>query len=76
MNDLVSQIAKHLVDRPEEVMVRTVEGTNTMVLELYVNKSDVGKIIGKQGRTAHALRTLVGAVSSKINKRAVLEIIE
>ena len=76
MDRLVVQIAQSLVDRPQDVLVRTIEGANTMVLELRVAKEDVGKVIGKQGKTAHAMRTLIGAVSSKINKRAVLEIIE
>lgn len=76
MDQLIVHIAQSLVDRPQDVVVRTIEGASTMVLELRVAKEDVGKVIGKQGKTAHAMRTLIGAVSSKINKRAVLEIIE
>jgi uncharacterized protein len=76
MSQLVSQIAQALVDKPQEVMVRGLESTNTMVLELHVGKGDVGKVIGRHGRTAQAIRTLVGAVSAKIKKRTVLEIID
>jgi predicted RNA-binding protein YlqC (UPF0109 family) len=76
MDQLIIHIAQSLVDRPQDVLVRTIEGASTMVLELHVAKEDVGKVIGKQGKTAHAMRILIGAVSSKINKRAVLEIIE
>ena len=68
MSQLVSQIAQALVDKPQEVMVRGLESTNTMVLELHVGKGDVGKVIGRHGRTAQAIRTLVGAVSAKISK--------
>ena len=57
-------------------MVRGLEGANTMVLELHVGQGDVGKVIGRKGRTAQAIRTLVGAVSAKIKKRTVLEIID
>jgi len=64
------------VDRPQDVLVNAIEGNNTMVLELRVAKEDIGKVIGKQGRTAQAMRTIIGAVSSKIKKRAVLEIVE
>jgi len=73
---LVTQIAQSLVDRPEDVLVNAIEVGHTMVLELRVAKEDIGKVIGKQGRTAQAMRTLIGAVSSKIKKRAVLEILE
>ena len=76
MSQLVNLIAQALVDEPREVMVRGLEGVNTLVLELHVAKGDVGKVIGKNGRTAHAIRTLVGAVSAKIKKRTVLEIID
>ena len=76
MDQLIVHIAQSLVDRPQDVVVKTIEGASTMVLELRVAKEDVGKVIGKQGKTAHAMRTLIGAVSSKLNKRAVLEIIE
>lgn len=73
---LVTQIAQSLVDRPQDVLVNAIEGNNTMVLELRVAKEDIGKVIGKQGRTAQAMRTIIEAVSSKIKKRAVLEIID
>ena len=76
MGQLVSVIARHLVDRPQEVLVRGLEGANTMVLELHVAKEDVGKVIGRDGRTAQAIRTLVRAVSAKLRKRTVLEIID
>ena len=76
MKDLVSYIAQALVDRPEEVSVTEIEGNQTSVLELKVAKEDIGKVIGKQGRTARAMRTILGAASAKIKKRTVLEIIE
>ncbi|RJQ87560.1 MAG: KH domain-containing protein [Desulfobacteraceae bacterium] len=76
MDQLITRIAKSLVDQPENVMVTTVNGSQTMVLELRVAKEDVGKVIGKQGRTAQAMRMLLAAVSSKAKKRTVLEIIE
>jgi predicted RNA-binding protein YlqC (UPF0109 family) len=64
------------VDRPEEVAVTEIEGEQTSVIELKVAKEDLGKVIGKQGRTARAMRTILSAASTKINKRSVLEIIE
>jgi predicted RNA-binding protein YlqC (UPF0109 family) len=76
MKELVTYIARSLVDKPEEVSVAEVEGNQTTVLELTVAKEDLGKVIGKQGRTAQAMRTILSAVSSKIKKRTVLEIIE
>jgi hypothetical protein len=76
MKDLINYIAQALVDRPEEVSVTEVEGKQTSVLELKVAKEDLGKVIGKQGRTARAMRTILGAASAKIKKRTVLEIIE
>jgi hypothetical protein len=76
MKDLISYIAQALVDRPEEVSVTEVEGSQTSVLELKVAKEDLGKVIGKQGRTARAMRTILSAASAKIKKRTVLEIIE
>ena len=76
MKQLVEMIAKALVDKPDEVEVTEVEGEQTTVVELKVAKDDLGKIIGKQGRTARALRTILGAASTKIRKRSVLEIIE
>jgi predicted RNA-binding protein YlqC (UPF0109 family) len=76
MKDLVKYIAQALVDYPEQVSVNEVIGNQTSVLELKVAKEDLGKIIGKQGRTARAIRTLLSAASAKIKKRTVLEIIE
>jgi uncharacterized protein len=76
IDELVTQIAQSLVDRPQDVLVNAVEGNHTTVLELRVAKEDIGKVIGKQGRTAQAMRTLIGAVSARIKKRAVLEIVE
>jgi predicted RNA-binding protein YlqC (UPF0109 family) len=76
MQDLIGYIAKALVDSPEQVMVTEVEGRHTTVLELRVAKNDMGKIIGKQGRTAQAIRTILSAASGKTRKRYVLEIIE
>ncbi|BBO71508.1 UPF0109 protein [Desulfosarcina alkanivorans] len=76
MKELVTTIARSLVDKPDQVSVAEVEGNQTTVLELTVAKEDLGKVIGKQGRTAQAMRTILSAVSSKIKKRTVLEIIE
>jgi predicted RNA-binding protein YlqC (UPF0109 family) len=76
MKDLIAYIAKALVDRPEEVVVTEIEGEQTYVIELKVAKEDIGKVIGKQGRTAQAIRTILSAASTKINKRSVLEILE
>jgi predicted RNA-binding protein YlqC (UPF0109 family) len=76
MKDLIVYIAKALVDKPEEVSVNEIDGEQTSVIELKVAKEDLGKVIGKQGRTARAIRTILGAASTKIRKRAVLEIIE
>jgi hypothetical protein len=76
MKELVKYIAQALVDCPDQVSVTEVEGNQTSVLELKVAKEDLGKVIGKQGRTARAIRTLVSAASAKIKKRMVLEIIE
>jgi predicted RNA-binding protein YlqC (UPF0109 family) len=74
--ELVEMIAKALVDKPEEVMVRPVEGEQVRVLELRVDPSDLGKIIGKKGRTAKSIRTLLGAAGMKLKKRFTLEILE
>ena len=74
--ELVEYIAKSLVDSPEQVEVLEAEGEQGAVLELSVSHDDLGKIIGKQGRTARAIRTLLGAVSAKTKKRVVLEILE
>jgi uncharacterized protein len=76
MKELIEMIAKALVDNPEQVKVAEVEGEQTTVLELRVAQSDLGKVIGKQGRTARAIRTLLGAAGMKIRKRFVLEILE
>ena len=76
MRELILYIAKALVDNPEQVSVDEIEGNQTSVLELKVAKEDLGKVIGKQGRTARAMRTILSASSAKIKKRTVLEIIE
>jgi predicted RNA-binding protein YlqC (UPF0109 family) len=76
MKDLIEYIAKALVDHPEEVRVVEVVGEKTSVIELSVAKEDLGKVIGKQGRTARAIRTILTAASTKLKKRSVLEIIE
>jgi uncharacterized protein len=76
MKELIGFIARALVDHPDEVSVDEVEGNQTSVLELKVAKVDLGKVIGKQGRTARALRTILSAAAAKENKRTVLEIIE
>ncbi len=76
MKELVELIAKALVDSPDEVKVLEVVGEQTTVLELKVAQSDLGKVIGKQGRTARAIRTLLGAAGMKLRKRFVLEILE
>ena len=76
MREMIEMIAKALVDKPDEVAVTEVEGEQTTVIELKVAKDDLGKIIGKEGRTARSIRTILGAASTKIRKRAVLEIIE
>ena len=75
MKNLIEFIAKALVDHPEEVQVSEVEGEQTTVLELKVAQNDLGKVIGKQGRTARALRTILSAASTKAKKRTVLEIL-
>ena len=76
MKELIEMIAKALVDSPEQVVVTEVVGEQTTVLELKVAQSDLGKIIGKQGRTARAIRILLGASGMKLRKRFVLEILE
>ena len=77
MKEFIEFIAKHLVDNPDGVAIEEKSGDEKKyIYTLKVSAEDVGKVIGKQGKTAHAMRTLIGAVSSKINKRAVLEIIE
>jgi hypothetical protein len=74
--ELIVLIAKALVDKPESVVVTELEGEQTSVIELRVAKEDLGKVIGKQGRTARAMRTILSAASTKLRKRSVLEILE
>ncbi len=76
LKELVTFIAQSLVDSPEKVEVREITGEQTAVLELKVAQEDLGKIIGKQGKTAKAIRTILGAAAAKMRKRAVLEILE
>jgi predicted RNA-binding protein YlqC (UPF0109 family) len=76
MRELVEYIARALVDEPGEVKVAEVEGERVTVIELRVAQSDLGKVIGKQGRTARAMRTILNANATKMKKRAVLEIVE
>lgn len=76
MKDLVESIARSLVDNPDAVSVTEIVGEQTTVLELRVAQEDLGKVIGKQGRTARAVRTILGAAGMKIRKRFVLEILE
>ena len=76
MKALIEYIARSLVDHPDDVQVSEVEGEQTTVLELKVAKEDLGKVIGKQGRTARAMRTILSAASIKCKKRTVLEILE
>ena len=76
MRQLITDIAKALVDLPEEVAVREVKGEQVTVLELKVAPSDLGKVIGKQGRTARSMRTILGAAGMKLNRRFTLEILE
>ena len=76
MKALVELMAKSLVDKPEEVAVAQVDGERTAVFELRVAESDIGKVIGKQGNTVRAMRTILSAASAKLNKRCVLEILE
>jgi predicted RNA-binding protein YlqC (UPF0109 family) len=76
MKELVELIARSLVDYPDEVQVKQVDGEATTVLELRVAAGDLGKVIGKQGRTARAIRTILGASGMKLKKRFVLEILE
>jgi hypothetical protein len=76
MKSLVEEIAKALVDSPEEVAVGEVDGERTVVFELRVAKTDIGKVIGKQGNTARAIRTILSAAGTKLGKRYVLEILE
>lgn len=76
LKDLIEYVSKSLVDMPDNVEVNEIVGEQTTVVELKVDKTDLGKVIGKQGRTARALRTILNAASTKLKKRSVLEIIE
>ncbi|MGE5790394.1 MAG: KH domain-containing protein [Syntrophaceae bacterium] len=76
MKDLIKYVAQALVDNPDKVEVSEVQGEQTSVIELRVAKEDLGKVIGKQGKTAKAMRTILSAASAKVHKRTVLEIIE
>jgi predicted RNA-binding protein YlqC (UPF0109 family) len=76
MKDLISFIAKAIVDNPEEVVVTEIEGTQSAVIELKVSKEDVGKIIGKHGRTVVAIRTILSAASMKLKKRCILDLLD
>jgi predicted RNA-binding protein YlqC (UPF0109 family) len=76
MKELVEKVAKALVDNPDQVSVTQIDGEQTTVLELRVAPEDLGKVIGKQGRTARSIRTILGAAGMKLRKRFVLEILE
>lgn len=76
MKQLIELIAKALVDKPDSIYVRETEGEKTTIIELKVEQEDLGKVIGKQGRTARAMRTILNAAGTKIGKRCVLEILE
>jgi predicted RNA-binding protein YlqC (UPF0109 family) len=76
MKDLISDIVKALVDQPDQVVVAEIEGEHTVILELRVAKSDMGMVIGKKGRNALAIRTILSAAAGKAKKRYVLEIVE
>jgi len=76
MEDLVKFIAEALVDHPEEVRVKSIEGTNSIIIELRVAKDDVGKVIGKGGQTAKAIRKILSAAATKLKKKSLLQILE
>ncbi len=76
MKELVERMAKALVDKPEDVVVNEIDGEKTTVYELKVASTDLGKVIGKQGKTARAMRTILSASGTKIGKRCILEILE
>ncbi len=76
MKELIEYIAKSLVDRPESVSVKETEGEKATIIELRVAQGDLGKVIGKQGKTARSMRTILNAAGTKIGKRCVLEILE
>ena len=76
MKELIEQIAKTIVEKPDEVQVRAIEGEHAVVIELRVDRDDIGKIIGKQGRTITAIRTILNAARAQKEKRQILEVIE
>ena len=76
MKDLITEIVRALVDKPEEVSVNEIGGSHTTVLEVSVAKTDMGKVIGKKGRTAQAIRTILSAAAGKTRKSYILEIVE
>jgi predicted RNA-binding protein YlqC (UPF0109 family) len=76
MKELIEQIAKAIVEKPEDVQVRAIEGEHAVVIELRVAKDDIGKVIGKQGKTITAMRTILNATRAQKQKRQVLEVIE
>ena len=76
MKELITVMARALVDKPDEVEIKEIEGDVTTIIELKVAKDDLGKVIGKQGKTAHAMRSILNATATKLKNRAVLEIIE
>jgi uncharacterized protein len=76
MKALIELMAKSLVDKPEEVAVAEVGGEIATIFELHVAKNDIGKVIGKQGNTARAMRTILNAIGAKLNRRCVLEILD
>ena len=76
MKELILVMARALVDKPDEVEINEIEGDVTTILERRVAKEDLGKVIGKQGKTAHAMRSILNATATKLKKRAVLEIVE
>ena len=76
MKELVESIARALVDHPDDVQVKSIDGAQATILELRVHKDDLGKVIGRQGRTAKSIRTLLGAAGMKLKKRFTLEILE
>ena len=76
MLDLIKKIVEEIVDNPEQIKIKAVEGEHTLIIEVRVAKEDIGKVIGKQGRTARAIRTILAGASGKLKKRASFEIIE
>ena len=76
MKELIEQIARTIVEKPEEVQVRAIEGEHAVIIELRVDRDDIGKVIGKQGRTITAMRTILNAARAQKEKRQILEVIE